>query len=141
MKPVQVPRAHASRRAFFGRAAGTLLGTGLLVPASADAGGNARLHPSPKPIPGGVAPFAPFGVFIHHYPLDPSLALANINEPSQITDFQGFVGATRVLGGGTGTNTTTGATMSLAFKADMGFNKGEFIATDGFQYRGAFVFV
>jgi hypothetical protein len=141
MKLVQL---HASRRSFLGKAAsaGTMLGTELLCPRAAHAHGGNHPNPrSPNPIPGGVAPLSPFGVFIHHYPLNPANPLSALNDPSQITDFQGFVGLTHFRGGGTGTNTLTGATMTLAFQADMGFNKGEFIAADGFQYRGTFAFV
>ena len=52
------------------------------------------------------------------------MPLADINDPSNITDFGGFVGLTRVRGGGVGTNTVTGATADLAFQVDMGFNQG-----------------
>jgi hypothetical protein len=83
----------------------------------------------------------PFGIFIHHNPLNPAIPLADINDPSQITDFTGFVGLTHIRGGGTGTNTVTGATMSLAFQADMGFSQGQFIGTDGRQHQGTFTFV
>lgn len=117
----------ASRRAFLGNVAGagTVLGTGLVSPKPANANNDGRGQPNP--IPGGVAPFAPFGIFIHHNPLNPALSLASLNDPSQITDFKGFVGLTHIRGGGTGTNTTTGATQTLAFQADMGFSQGEFI--------------
>ena len=95
----------------------------------------------PNPIPGGVAPFAPFGVFIHHNPLNPALALGSLNDPSQITDFNGYVGLTHIRGGGTGTNTATGVTMPLAYQADMGFSQGEFIAANGRHHQGTFAFV
>jgi hypothetical protein len=95
----------------------------------------------PNPILGGIAPFTPFGVFIHHNPLNPTIALANLSDPSQITDFNGFVGLTHIRGGGTGTNTITGATTPLAFQADMGFSQGEYVGTDGHQHQGTFAFV
>jgi hypothetical protein len=98
-----------------------------------------ELHPNPIPV--GVAPFAPFGIFIHHKPPTPGMPLADINEPSQITDFKGFVGITRIRGGGVGTDTTTGSTMNLAFNADMGFSQGNFIGADGRRHFGTFVFV
>jgi hypothetical protein len=94
-----------------------------------------------NPIPGGVVPFKPFGVPVHHNPLNPAVALANINDPSQITDFNGFVGLTHIRGGGTGTNTATGATTPLAFQADMGFGQGTFIGTDGRNHVGTLAFV
>lgn len=141
MNKVQVHRPHASRRAFLGKVAGagTVLGTGLLCPRPAHAEGDR--DDSPNPIPGGVAPFAPFGVFIHHYPLNPAKPLASLNDPSQITDFNGFVGLTHIRGGGTGIDTATGATTPLAFQADMGFSKGEYIGSDGYSHRGTFAFV
>jgi hypothetical protein len=138
-------RSGSSRRAFLGTAGG-VLGAGLLSPTLAYAQGNDddKRHDEsaqPNSIPGGVAPFAPFGVFIHHNPLNPSHPLANINDPSQITDFDGFVGLTHIRGGGTGTDTGTGVTTPLAYQADMGFSKGKFIGTDGRQHEGTFAFV
>ena len=134
-------RRRASRRAFLGNVAGagTVLGAGLASqkPANANNDGNSQ----PNAIPGGVAPFAPFGVFIHHNPLNAALPLASLNDPSQITDFKGLVGLTHIRGGGTGTNTMTGATQSLAYQADMGFSQGEFIGTDGRHHQGTFAFV
>jgi len=114
MNRTHTHRSGASRRAFLGRvaSAGTVLGAGLLSPKSAHAA-NApfpTIHDGarPNPIPGGLAPFAPFGIFIHHNPLKPGVPVADINDPSQITDFDGFVGLTHIRGGGTGTNTVTG---------------------------------
>jgi hypothetical protein len=134
-------RRRASRRAFLGNVAGagTVLGVGLVSskPAQANFDGFGQANP----IPGGLAPFKPFGIFIHHNPLNPALALASLNDPSQITDFNGFVGLTHIRGGGTGTDTTTGATQSLAYQADMGFSQGEFVGTDGRHHHGTFAFV
>ena len=125
-----------------GAAGGLLLGSGFPKTAFAIAGdgdSESSGDVGPNPIPGGVAPFKPFGVFIHHTP--PAGPLATIHDPSNITDFDGFVGFTRVRGAGTGRNTTTGATMSLAYQADMGFNQGKFIGTDGRTHQGTFAFV
>lgn len=94
-----------------------------------------------NPIPSSVVPFIPFGVPVHHHPLNPAVALANISDPSQITDFDGFVGLTHIRGGGTGTNTVTGAATPLAFQADMGFSQGKFIGTDGHTHVAALAFV
>jgi hypothetical protein len=119
------------------------LGAGFLrpnfVPANDDDGDAACV--GPNPIPGGVTGLKPFGIFIHHNPLNPATPLGNINDPSQITDFDGFVGLTHIRGGGTGTDTMTGASARLAFQADMGFSQGKFIGTDGRQHRGTFAFV
>ena len=135
-----------SRRNLIRGAAGTALGAGLLRPklvyANDDDGDSERAACiGPNPIPGGVTGLKPFGIFIHHNPLNPAKALADISDPSQITDFDGLVGLTHIRGGGTGTDTMTGATTPLAFQADMGFSQGKFIGTDGQRHRGTFAFV
>jgi hypothetical protein len=135
-----------SRRNLIRGAAGAALGTGLLRPNLAYAGhedddGGRCQGPKLKPIPGGIVPFKPFGVPVHHNPLNPAVSLADISDPSQITDFDGFVGLTHIRGGGTGTDTSTGATMPLAYQADMGFGQGKFIGIDGRRHRGTFTFV
>jgi hypothetical protein len=57
-----------------------------LIDRSDDGGeGKSASCVGPNPIPGGVAPFAPSGIFIHHNPLHTTLA--SLNDPSQITDF------------------------------------------------------
>jgi len=134
-----------SRRKLIRGAAGTALGAGLLPPKLAyahdDNGDNERAAcVGPNPIPGGGAPLKPLGIFVHHNPLNPAIPLANINDPSQITDFDGFVGLTNIHGAGTGTD-ATGATTQLGFRADMGFSKGKFIGTDGRLHKGTFAFV
>lgn len=95
-----------------------------------------------NPIPGGVTPFKPFGVVVHHNPLNAAnrLAVGGINDPSQITDFDGFVGLTHIRGSGTGTN-DKGVSTTLAYQADMGFSQGKFIGVDGHQHEGTFAFV
>ena len=134
-----------SRRSLLQGTAGTVLGAGFLRPTwvLADEGednGERSACVGPNPIPGGVTGLKPFGIFIHHNPLNPASPLANINDPSQITDFDGFVGLTHIRGGGTGTD-GMGATMRLAFQADMGFSQGKFIGTDGRKHEGTFAFV
>ena len=118
------------------------LGSGLLVPGRAraasnqDGGGDEDdRHALPKPIPGGVKPF---GILVHHYPLPPpGTPLANVTEPSEITDFNGFIGDTSIRGAGIG----TGFAMPLAFRADVGFMKGKYIGTDGRHHHGTFGFI
>jgi hypothetical protein len=129
-----------SRRNLIRGAAGAALGAGILrpIPAHAWQDDDKRCR---GPIPGGVVPFKPFGVPVHHNPLNPAVTLPDISDPSQITDFDGFVGLTHIRGGGTGTDTTTGDTTSLAYQADMGFGQGKFIGIDGSQHHGTFVFV
>jgi hypothetical protein len=133
-----------SRRNLIRGAAGATLGAGILRPSPARAwqdDDDKRRGPLLKPIPGGVVPFKPFGVPVHHNPLNPAVSLPDISDPSQITDFDGFVGLTHIRGGGTGTDTTSGDTTSLAYQADMGFGQGKFIGIDGSQHHGTFVFV
>jgi hypothetical protein len=137
-----------NRRNLLCGAAGTIVGVSLLRPTPAfadrddDHDGSARCNLA-NPIRGGVVPFNPFGVPVHHNPLKPAnqLAVAGISDPSQITDFDGFVGLTHIRGGGIGTNTETGATSTLAFQTDMGFGQGKFIGIDGRQHNGTFAFV
>lgn len=135
-----------SRRKLIGGAAGTALGASFVrsnfAPINVDDSDNeSAACVGPNPIPGGVPGLKPFGIFIHHNPLNPLKPLASINDPSQITDFDGFVGLTHIRGGGTGTDTMTGAATRLAFQADMGFSQGRFIGTDGRQHQGTFAFV
>jgi len=108
-----------SRRSLIRGTVGSMLGAGLLRPNWLHADEDEDDHEpgacvGPNPIPGGVKGLAPFGIFIHHNPLNPATPLASLSDPSQITDFDGFVGLTHIRGVGTGTNTNTGTTMSLA---------------------------
>lgn len=121
-----------SRRQFVGATAGLALGVGLATPHAQT--GNPHTNSQPNPIPGGVAPF---GVAIHHFPIAaPGTPLANINELSEITDFNGFVGLNRIRGAGSGTGLP-----ALAFQADMGFMVGEYVAVDGKHYNATFGFI
>lgn len=132
-----------SRRNLIRGAAGTLVGAGLVRPKPAYADNNDSEDAAcvgPNPIPGGVTALKPFGIFVHHNPLNATKPLADISDPSQITDFDGFVGLTHIRGGGMGTD-AMGAMTRLSFQADMGFSQGKFIGTDGRQHRGTFAFV
>jgi len=74
---------------------------------------------------------------IHHFPIAaPGTPLANIQEPSQITDFNGFVGLNRIRGTG-----MDNAGHSLNYQADMGFMVGEYVAMDGKHYHATFGFI
>jgi len=129
-----------SRREFLGAtagAAGGLATSSLWMPSLVFAGDRVATV-APKPIPGGVAPF---GIPIHHFPPVPTLGPTAINEPSQITDFNGFVGITRVRGTGTGTDLATGMTSQLNFQVDNGFMDGVYVGEDGNVHRGTFAFV
>jgi hypothetical protein len=143
----KLEQGRLSRRNFI-RGASAVVGAGLLRPnpAFADKDDDRAEQAAcalANPIPGGVTPFKPFGVVVHHNPLKPAnqLAVAGISDPSQITDFDGFVGLTHIRGGGTGTDTHTGAVTPLAFQADMGFSQGKFIGADGHHHEGTFAFV
>jgi hypothetical protein len=146
MNRIHIHRLGTTRRAFLGNvaSAGAVLGAGLLSPKSAQAVGAVPViiggH-RPNPIPGGGAPFKPFGIFVHHNGLNPMKALGDINDLSAITDFDGFVGQTHILGGGTATDTTSNLSQDLAFQANMGFVQGKYIAADGRQSKGTFTFV
>jgi hypothetical protein len=92
--------------------------------------------PEPKPIPGGAGTIA--GVAIHHNPL-PALPipLTQINDPSEIGDFNGMIIDTQIRGLGTG----TGLSAPVSFRADMGAMQGEYIGEDGRHHHGSFVFI
>jgi len=125
-----------SRRNFWKSAAATAglgLSSSLWRPQFARA--NEIKTIQPNPIPGGVSPL---GIFIHHFPALPTATpLQSLSDPSQITDFKGFVGLNRIRGAGWG----TGFADPLAFQADMGFMKGVFIGEDGKQHHGDFGFI
>jgi hypothetical protein len=121
-----------SRRQVLGTAAGLVVGAGL-SPSARALGGNPHVDASPLPIPGGVSPF---GIFIHHFTVIPNSApLSVLNDPSHITDFNGFVGHTRIRGTG---SSSVGA---LTFQADMGFTDGVYVAKDGKHYHATFGFI
>src|SRR5499425_2997921 len=90
----------------------------------------------PTPIPGGgnLA-----GVAIHHNPLPavPSTPLSQINDPSEIGDFNGMIIDTQIRGLGTG----TGLNGPQSFRADMGAMQGEYVGEDGKHHHGSFVFI
>ncbi len=115
-----------SRRQFLGAAAavgGAAATSSLWMPALAEAA--APGPGTPRPIPGTVAPGAPFHVFL------PGPGA----EPSTITDFNGFSGIVDITGAGTGTGS------NLTFGADMRFMTGIFRGTDDRVHQGTFGFV
>src|SRR5215470_8527392 len=108
----KVKQTQIGRRSLLHGVASTVAGASLLTPKAvlADEGEDSQNASCAiaKPIPGGVIPFKPFGVVVHHNPLNAANPLSKLSDPSQITDFDGFVGLTHIRGGGTGTNTGTG---------------------------------
>jgi hypothetical protein len=124
-----------SRRRFLRAAAGATglaLGSGLALPAAAPAPPPAV---APKPIPGGMRLLDDVPEVFHFF-----LPEAG-NEPSTITDFNGFVAVARIQGTGTGTDPETGEEKELLFDADMRFMTGEYVGVDGRRHRGAFALV
>jgi len=124
--------ASLSRRRFLGGAAGAVgaaLGASVLDPTRAFAG--KPTDPTPKPIPGG---FDVGGQVFHVFGFGPG------QEPSTITDFNGFTGVTDVQGTGIATY-PDGSTETLLFDTDMRFMKGVYVGVDGAMHRGTFGFV
>ena len=113
-------RAQSRRQIIRAAAAGSALvvGSGLLTPALAYAKDSSI---APKPIPETLFPGAPFHV------LGPGT-----EEPSTMTDFNGFIGAVEIQGTGTG---------GLLFDVDMRFMEGTYVGVDGRVHQGTFGFV
>src|ERR1044071_907879 len=84
---------HSDRRRFLTSAAGAA-GLAFWLPDRAQAAQGKGKSAAPKPVAGGVMPL---GIFIHHFPALPTdTPLSALNEPSQITDFKGYVGLNRI---------------------------------------------
>ena len=139
-----------SRRQFMVFTAGSVVGVAtsslLSVPARASEHDGERedengVVAAPRPIPGGVTVgpplISPPGVFIHHVPF--TAAVIPFREPSQITDFKGFVTNCRVSGRGTGID-ARGTRTRLAYQVDNGFMDGKFVGLDGRRHEGTFGF-
>jgi len=128
-----------SRRQFARTAAGTAvvgatLASGLWRSGLAKATGSNE----PLPIPGGIIlggqTFHVFGPGLSGNPPD--------QEPSTITDFNGFVGLAYLNGMVTRTNMQTGEVDTLPFLfSDMRFMQGVFRDTDGRMHQRAFALV
>ena len=89
----------------------------------------------PKPIPGGATAF---GFLVHHNPLPAiPIPLTQINDPSEIGDFNGTIIDTQIRGLGTGTGLST----PVSFRADMGAMQGVYVGEDGKHHHGSFVFI
>jgi hypothetical protein len=124
--------ASLSRRRFLGGAAGAVgvtLGASVLDPTRAFAG--KPTNPTPRPIPGG---FDIGGQVFHVFGFGPG------QEPSTITDFNGFTGVTDVQGTGTATY-PDGSSETLLFDTDMRFMDGAYVGVDGAVHKGTFGFV
>jgi hypothetical protein len=130
-----------SRRRFMGVAAGAA--GGVLLSSSFLSNSKAATPVAPQPIPGGLQFLFPAPTVFHveapGYPgsgLDPAT-----NDPSVITDFNGYVGLAYLTGMGTHTNRTTGHISRLPFEVDLHFMKRTYVGTDGHRYDGTFRFI
>ncbi|HEV2237657.1 MAG TPA: hypothetical protein VGR57_13430 [Ktedonobacterales bacterium] len=114
-------RALSRRQVILSAAGGSAaaLASGLVLPRAARAAKAASSDP--RPIPETLFGNTPFHV------LDPGG-----EEPSSITDFNGFIGATDIQGTGTG---------GLLFDLDMRFMKGVYVGVDDQVHQGTFGFV
>jgi len=118
-----------SRRTFL--QAGATLAAGLAIPPMLHASVE---HPLPNPIPGGLDLLGNGHIFHVYLPgTSPELAT--------ITDFNGVLGATEILGSWSGGGVTPPADTPLVFDGDVRFMDGEYIGRDGRNHQGAFAFV
>jgi hypothetical protein len=114
--------------------AGLAVGSGLWLPTAARADDDVN----PKPIPGTTHFGPPINNDFHFFFPGPADAG---NEPSLITDFNGFIGVIDAKGTGTGTDTTTGKTTPYLWATDMRFMQGVYVGVDGKTHQGTFAFV
>lgn len=140
---VQFQQLDVSRRDFLVLTAGSVAGvaaSSLSLPARASENED-EVVAAPRPIPGGVTigppVISPPPVFIHHFPF--AAAVIPFRDPSQITDFRGFMTNCRVTGRGTGTD-ASGTRTRLAYQVDNGFMQGRFVGLDGRRHHGTFGF-
>jgi hypothetical protein len=121
--------AVVSRRNFL--QAGAALAAGLAIPLTLPASPEVAL---PNPIPGGLDLLGNGHTFHVFLPgTSPELAT--------ITDFNGALGATDVLGSWIGEGVKPPPNTPLIFDADMRFMSGEYIGRDGRHHQGSFAFV
>ena len=141
LTPAQNPWTSSARAQFWQRAtskrqfiktvagaSGLVFGSGLWTQALGK--GQVPANAEPRPIPGG---FEAFGELFHLF--DPAPG----NEPSSITDFNGFVGVARNTGFGTLTDAT--GSRRVSYDTDMRFMKGLYIGKDGRHRQGTFGFL
>jgi hypothetical protein len=76
--------------------------------------------------------------FPGHANTDPGASPLLGNDPSQITDFNGFYGGARVQGSGQSTE-VDGTHQTYLWDADLRFMKGVYRGLDGAIHRGTFV--
>lgn len=119
-----------SRRNFLGTAAGVAGGASLVFGQRPSSGAE------PRPIPGGIQPLGPGTEVFHVFLIGPGV------EPSTITDFNGFVGATDIQGPWTVSGPSAPTPIPpTTYDADMRFMIGEYIGADGRHHEGTFGFI
>ena len=92
---------------------------------------------APLPIPGGTPGFHPGDPFQHaNFPGPADAPPPFGNEPSSITNFNGFVGVAHFQGTG-----HDGAGNVLLYEADLRFMKGTYRGVDGRLHHGTFAFI
>jgi len=138
IRPRTASRGHAhfwrraaavSRRNFL--QAGATLAAGLAIPPALRASRETSL---PNPIPGGLDLLGNGHIFHVYLPgTSPELAT--------ITDFNGSMGATDVLGTWTAEDFTPPPDTPIIFDADVRFMSGEYIGRDAKHHQGTFAFV
>jgi hypothetical protein len=124
-----------SRRQFLGATAGAgiVLGAETFLPKCADADAGGDVLPNPIPFAQKLLPPTPkYGPFHFMFPGPADQG----NEPSLITDFNGFIGGVMFKGSG-----KDGAGHALTFSGDMRFMKGVYVGVDHKTHRGAFAFI
>lgn len=140
------PSTAITRRQFLkaGATAALAVGSGLARPETTWATSKKR-SADPRPIPYGTRFLGPDGPLFHAqapgYPLPDLDTDPATNDPSTITDFNGFVGLVYVGGQGTHHNLVTNETRSLYWEVDLRFMVGRYVGKDGRKRDGTFGFV
>jgi hypothetical protein len=141
------PHVHGgvTRRQFLQGSALALAGSAALGRGNAVAAKRPKVPADPRPIPYGTHFLGPEGPLFHvqapGYPIPGLDTDPATNDPSTITDFNGFVGIAFVGGQGTRRDRTTGQTASLYWEVDMRFMVGTYVGVDGRHHRGTFGFI
>jgi hypothetical protein len=104
---------------------GALVTSGIWSPVLAK-----RASSAPKPIPGVVFPGAPFHIRLPGHG----------NEPSAITDFNGFSGLAELTGAGDAWEPGAVDSHRLTFDVDLRFMTGTYIGQDASVQTGTFAF-
>jgi len=138
--------AAITRRHFLkaGATAALAIGSGLARPHATWAAPR-KGTTDPRPIPYGTQFLGPDGPLFHvqppGYPIPGLDTDPATNDPSTITDFNGFVGLVYVGGQGTHYDRVTRVTKTLYWEVDLRFMVGTYVGKDGRKHDGTFGFV